>query len=606
MDILVRLISSRDWVTGDELALSLGVSKKTVQQEIRRIEEELGDGCRIRSSQKKGYRLEQLSDSLRQKLISDLEISENHYNMRGRTSVLALYLLFQRDYVTMDRLAEVFFLSKSTVFSEVKIMKRWMGRQGGISLEVSGTKGVRVRGNELDRRFRCAAFCMPGIVRQLPGQKEEWERYEAELSVIRRGLGEELAGKQVRISGEDFGKACRYLAVSLLRDRLGFPMEENGGEERLEHWGLFFTRQEFEGLDRLMDTASAFSGGEPVHDGEILPEAERRLKQLEEELSARLPRTEKRELFPERDQLLLHLTRMERRLASGRYATNYYDKDLIITYPLETHLMEVCCRAVLGRDLPKAELFFLTAYLAGGLDGEKDRTDVLLVSDQSPGLTANLETFVRRHLGCEAGNFRTEPVYLFEAGAERERAGRKLLLTTEREISILHPEFLLFPAVVRGAEEESAAARLEKWREERKKERVAEALKRFQKAGGKPEQGPGRKPEQGPGRRPGQEPGGSSDGLEEFLAAAGWERRGEISANSLPGGLLWLCRSGSGNEPSIRLIELEKPMEYNRRTIRRLLAADWSGRGEEMFDFFLGVSFLLEENSRKEGKSLPF
>ena len=55
MDILSMLIGRRGWVTGEEMASAFGISKQTVQQEIRRISGELGGGCRILSSQKKGY-----------------------------------------------------------------------------------------------------------------------------------------------------------------------------------------------------------------------------------------------------------------------------------------------------------------------------------------------------------------------------------------------------------------------------------------------------------------------------------------------------------------------------------------------------------------------
>ena len=81
MDILSMLIGRRGWVTGEEMASAFGISKKTVQQEIRRISGEFGDGCRILSSQKKGYCLEYLSDELRRGIIRHLEQNENHYNM---------------------------------------------------------------------------------------------------------------------------------------------------------------------------------------------------------------------------------------------------------------------------------------------------------------------------------------------------------------------------------------------------------------------------------------------------------------------------------------------------------------------------------------------
>ena len=231
MDILLILLAERDWITGEEIAGRLGISKKTVQQEIRMIEETLGLEAGLCSGQKKGYRLNGVSQEQLQRILMCLEENEAHYNMKDRTSVLALYLLFQRDYVTMDRLAEIFYLSKTTVFSEIKTLKRWMGRQGGITLEVSGTKGVLIRGKEMDRRFRCATFCMTGILKQILLDERELQQYEQELAAIRTELGTELAEADIRICGEDFGKICRYLAVSLLRNRLGFQGED---DEELE------------------------------------------------------------------------------------------------------------------------------------------------------------------------------------------------------------------------------------------------------------------------------------------------------------------------------------------------------------------------------------
>ncbi len=208
MDILLILLAERDWITGEEIAGRLGISKKTVQQEIRMIEETLGLEAGLCSGQKKGYRLNGVSQEQLQRILMCLEENEAHYNMKDRTSVLALYLLFQRDYVTMDRLAEIFYLSKTTVFSEIKTLKRWMGRQGGITLEVSGTKGVLIRGKEMDRRFRCATFCMTGILKQILLDERELQQYEQELAAIRTELGTELAEADIRIAGKILGKSA--------------------------------------------------------------------------------------------------------------------------------------------------------------------------------------------------------------------------------------------------------------------------------------------------------------------------------------------------------------------------------------------------------------
>lgn len=607
MDILSMLIGRRGWVTGEEMASAFGISKKTVQQEIRRISGEFGDGCRILSSQKKGYCLEYLSDELRRGIIRHLGQNENHYNMRERTSVLALYLLFQREYVTMDQLAETFYLSKTTVFSEVKTMKRWMARQGGIALEVSGTRGVRILGSELDRRFRCATFCMPGIARQLPWPGEIWDRYEEELAAIREALGRELAGEETRLAGEDFGKICRYLAVSLLRDRLGLFLEGEEESRVLERrWGYDFSQGELAGLREQFSAAAAFcpgeagstgleaeletgaeseTGAEPESGAEERAAAGRSLARLEEELRKRLPAGQ---LFsPEsRSQLLCHMARMGRRLETRRYATNYYDKELILACPLETHLMEVCCRSIWGSHFPKTEQFFLTSYLAAGLEAEKTSVDVRLVSNQSPGIAAGLEAFIRRRLGCTVRRFLTEPVYAFEAGEERGK-GWGLTLTTEREISILRPEILLLPAVIRGREEELAGQLLDAWREGWRQERIRRAMERY------------RQPD-------GEAAGGeAAGGLGYFLNLAGWAEGPEISANTVYGDFLFLCRFRREEPSAIRFLELKRPVEYNRKSIRRVLTASWGGE-EDVFGFFLAVSALLEEHSRGDARNLPF
>lgn len=586
MDILVTLIRRRDWVTGEELALLLGTSKKTVQQEIRKISQELNGECEIRSSQKKGYFLEYLSDRLRRRMISDLEQNENHYNMKGRTSVLALYLLFQRDYVTMDQLADTFFLSKSTVFSEIKTMKRWMERQGGIILEVSGTRGVRMVGDEMDRRFRCAGFAMPWILRKLPGPEAEWDRYERELSQIREGFGRELAAGGPRISGEDFNRACRYLAVCLLRDRMGFSLEtDEKNEERTRRWGFSFSAGEMRGLKELLLLAARFQDGKEEEDDGCMAAA-RRLDDLKHEVGNMLSLPAE-EIFPDERQLLVHLERLERRLREGKYATNYYDKELIISCPLETHVTEICCRRVYGREIPKMEQFFLTAYLAGGLERKKDEADVLLVSNQSPGLTGSLEAFVRKRLGSGIRSFQTEPAYRFEA-LGHELGNRDLLLTTEREISILHPEFCLLPAVVREREEEMAELALNRWRKERRSGKIRRALDRF------------RAPDRTAAVLK------KMSGLEGILEAVGWDPGPDLSVNTVPGGLLYLCRFRRKAEPEICLYELNAPAEYNRKAIRRVLAVTWNPKWAGIYDFFLAVSVLLEENGRKEGRNLPF
>lgn len=561
MDILLILLAERDWITGEEIAGRLGISKKTVQQEIRMIEETLGLEAGLCSGQKKGYRLNGVSQEQLQRILMCLEENEAHYNMKDRTSVLALYLLFQRDYVTMDRLAEIFYLSKTTVFSEIKTLKRWMGRQGGITLEVSGTKGVLIRGKEMDRRFRCATFCMTGILKQILLDERELQQYEQELAAIRTELGTELAEADIRICGEDFGKICRYLAVSLLRNRLGFQGEE---DEELEKKDIQEQETAFRILGQMESRRPMGFGekeaaglAELLYFSRVLPqederkageqeelESRKRMEQLEKELERLLGASPGSRLFSDREQFFRHFIRMERRIA-------------------------------------RAERMFLSVYLDLSELEENSGIDVLLVSNQSAGIKAQIETFVREQLEEITGQFRTEPVYLFEAGGGKVPPDC-LALTTEGEEALLHPEFHLFPVTLQSRERKWAGQMLRNWKDKWKERKLQETLEACRqkdqviKGGGR---------------------------LQELLEQIGWQES-EVTATPLQDGLLCLCRFQPESEPLIWLCILEHTIEVEKKDIRRVLMVSWNGKRQGRSLFFQAVSQLLENGCNPVQKKL--
>lgn len=590
MEILLLLLRERDWITGEEISGRLDISRKTVRQELRQIEKVLGMEGKLCAGQKKGYRLDRLSEEQLQKILVNLEENEEHYNMKDRTSVLALYLLFCRDYVTMDQLGEVFFLSKSTVFSEIKTLKRWMARQGGISLEVSGVRGVRILGGELDRRIRCATFCMPGILRQIPLEEEELSRYERELAAIRQELGLGLSRLDCLICGEDLGKAARYLAVSLLRDRLGFSLEEEERKKtgmwgqasgavkeilpRLERvLGCRFSRAEADGLEEFLASAKT-PGGEGPEGEEYGEDVPARFCRLEQAVRHILELPPGSPLFLSREEAFRHFLRMERRLSWDRNATNYYDKELAAAFPMETYVMDMACRQVMEKPLPRAELMFLTAYLDPDATEEREEVSVLLVSDQNAGIAGQIEKFVRKKLGMEVSRFVTEPAYVFEAEGGGAEAGC-LPVTTEGETALRHPEFLPFPVVIRSRDEERLERILREWKNSLEERKIRQVLSAY----GKPDRNL-----EGGGRLP------------DLLEAMGWDGE-ETSVSPLREELLYLCRFRKEEEPSVRLLCLDRPVEVEQKEFRRVLAVSWNGKREGRAVFFRAVRRLLSEGS---------
>jgi len=64
--------------------------------------------------------------------------------MNARASSIVIYLMFQKDYVSLQQLADLYFLSKTAVALELKTIERWVERNENIELEISTSKGLKL------------------------------------------------------------------------------------------------------------------------------------------------------------------------------------------------------------------------------------------------------------------------------------------------------------------------------------------------------------------------------------------------------------------------------------------------------------------------------
>ena len=189
--------------------------------------------------------------------------------------------------------------------------------------------------------------------------------------------------------------------------------------------------------------------------------------------------------------------------------------------------------------------------------------------------------FDREQLEEITGQFRTEPVYLFESGGGKVPPDC-LALTTEGEEALLHPEFHLFPVTLQSRERKWAGQMLRNWKDKWKERKLQETLEACRqkdqviKGGGR---------------------------LQELLEQMGWQES-EVTATPLQDGLLCLCRFQPESEPLIRLCILEHTIEVEKKDIRRVLMVSWNGKRQGRGLFFQAVSQLLENGCNPVQKKL--
>lgn len=152
-EILQYLLHQEDFVTYEALAQTFQVSVASIRNDITQIEMILfpygvelvrkrGTGVRLEGDIAARNRLQSMiAQGSRESVMNDSRLNE------------LLYYLIERkeEYITIDKLSELLFVSRSTIQNDLKSLKNRL-IQDGLVLEVKKNNGVRLKGKEKEVR----------------------------------------------------------------------------------------------------------------------------------------------------------------------------------------------------------------------------------------------------------------------------------------------------------------------------------------------------------------------------------------------------------------------------------------------------------------------
>ena len=175
LQILVVLRNKNHWITSEELAEALGTNKKTIQTEIKNMLAIYEKKIIIQSNKRSGYFLESIESETKQQIIQEVTKHKIYSSMDFRASTIVTYLLFQKGYVSMQKIADIFFLSKTAVSLQIKTILRWIERNPKLELEVSSTKGLKIIAEENSKRIFLSLVGTETVIKhaRLPKQSSE-------------------------------------------------------------------------------------------------------------------------------------------------------------------------------------------------------------------------------------------------------------------------------------------------------------------------------------------------------------------------------------------------------------------------------------------------
>ncbi len=440
--ILAVLSGTDSWISSLALSEAIGIGKRTIQTEIRKINEEicrrkLPADVRIRSNNRKGYFLADPAGVLREILYRETQMDNSEDDKLVHSRRILALLLFEKDYIHIGDIANRLYFSKSTVNSDLVQIKRIINRTKGAELEVSMSKGIRLVASEDMKRFMCMKARLED--RRLLMEQEELKWAFRKIEVIGKRVGEIFVRNQYIVSGDVCLDFVKFLVIGVARSRMGFVasmpeciMEISEIAEEIEvvireEMDYELTEAELqytEGRIRELNLLQkALNVEKSVNDG-----IGRFERMVLEEIGLDLQLEERWKTAAGN-----HMERMILRLESGRTNLGNYTKELSRSYPLELHLLRVCLCAAFDLDIPDAELGYMIPYLAEVIGRRREKPQILLVSDSSASVIFHLISRIKNGLGDRIGEICTVPRYVYERKREEYWKPNQLCLTTEHD-----------------------------------------------------------------------------------------------------------------------------------------------------------------------------
>ncbi|WP_044477904.1 BglG family transcription antiterminator [Paenibacillus antibioticophila] len=227
--ILRTLLESRKPLTGKQLAAITGVTDRTIKNDIVMLNQALRDnGASISAIYSKGYLLNIHEETafqlwLKQDVMNPDE--ENGYSKPDqRVKELIRFLLTVGEYVKLDDLVELMYLSKSTLQNDLKEARKLLEIYR-LEIDVKPYYGIKLVGDEMRFRFAISEFLFShDTSHSIYLNMNTVPIPDKELKFIRNIVLKHTSKSQLELSDVGLGNLVIHIAISCQRCALNHPI----------------------------------------------------------------------------------------------------------------------------------------------------------------------------------------------------------------------------------------------------------------------------------------------------------------------------------------------------------------------------------------------
>ena len=436
-DIFLCLLNSDIGLSGNRLAEMFNVSSRTIRSDIKFLNELVkSHGIVICSSNQEGYFIPEaqknMGVSLAKEIFSREESLAKVPNTPSERFAFILFkLAFTKDFISMEDFADMLFVSKTTIYLDVKTIIETLDGFPNLRLEISPIKGLKLKGDERSKRLLISAvfkrekrndelmlsksFYYVFVNENSNLDKEILFLYETIVNVLNK-YGYILIDADVNLLAKD-------ILVSIKRIQMGFTIEEKIGEnfdlkiakaikKEIEAYSnISINEKELEYIQQSFNTKRLLNVTSKDYvlkeEGENI--ANEFLKEVKNKYNIDLTQNTN---F--RRNLILHLNPMLERIKANDFEDNPLKNQIKTNYPFAFEISMIIVSIInkrLNVVINESEVSYIALHVAVALDEINCKTNIAIICGTGLGTAQFVKSKILSYYGERVNILGYFPLY---------------------------------------------------------------------------------------------------------------------------------------------------------------------------------------------------
>ncbi|WP_281627202.1 PTS sugar transporter subunit IIA [Traorella massiliensis] len=216
VDIISLLNENKDdYMTSEQIAYTLSISKRTVLTYLNKIKDDAADhGFKIITKQGYGCKLIIKDDEIFSEWYTNLFEKENISDVQKRRKVIFNKLISSSNYVNIYDLADELYISVSSARKDIKHLQPLI-KKYNLTLKHSHSRGYIIVGEEKDIRNAIAKECSDYL--EYMNGEENREHHTKILDMLTASIEKNLTSNNISISSNSVNSLAIHILIAINR-----------------------------------------------------------------------------------------------------------------------------------------------------------------------------------------------------------------------------------------------------------------------------------------------------------------------------------------------------------------------------------------------------